>query len=173
MDKGGKLYCEIARKAARRLGSPGQLDFRAEDQDDYHSELWLRGCRADEKARVCQKPERHARLSASLAIWNGARTIQRDRSRALNRVPISGVDPDRLPVSVDLDSRIDACRLVQALRVYLSPEDWVLVEALAEAEGGVLRACRALGWEGSKSEFVRAVLALRARAGAIVARVVA
>lgn len=173
MDKGGKL-CEVARKVAKRLGSPGQLDSRAEDQDDYHSRLWLLGCEVSEKARVLQKKsDRHARLAAFLAIWRGSHTIVRDRSRALNRAPISGSDPDRLSVSVDLDSRIDACRLVQALRVYLSPEDWVLVEALAEAEGGVLRAARMLGWEGSKTEFVRAVLALRARAGAIVARVTA
>jgi len=162
MEKGVKLYCEIARKAARRLGPVGQLDPRAEDQDDYHSELWLRGIEAERKARLRQKIDTHAQRSAARAIWNRAYTIRRDRTRAMSRLPVSGMDVDRVPVAVDLEDQIDCKRAVARIQEYLSPESWVLVEALVDAQGGLAEAARLLGWERSKSEFVREVLALRA-----------
>lgn len=165
--RGGQLYDEVARKAARRLGPPGQIDARAEDQDDYHSKLWVHGLEAAQAANRKRKPGGYAKK----AVWNYARNIHRDRARVAAKMPFASLaDVDQVPIPCQLDDRIDARRMLLVLQAALSDEDWVLIGALVDCDGHLLKACRQLGWSKSKSEFIRVVLSLRARAREIVRR---
>ena len=163
---GGKLYCDIARRAARKLNSSGFLDSRGEDQDDYHTQLWCVGVRAEWQAKVKRKNEKHIVNSVKKAIYNRMRSIARDRNieqKYLRKVP---VDPDFLKWESNLDRVLDARKKIGFLQKELPEDDWPLIDVLQESEGRVLQAHRLHG-EISKSEFLRRVASLRLRVKAV------
>jgi hypothetical protein len=77
------------------------------------------------------------------------------------------VDVDHIPRQRDLDSQIDARRILDVLRDCLPPEDWELVKHLADTDGCVAKAYRDHGAK-SRSQFMRSVLAMRERAREII-----
>ena len=138
----------VITKIARRLSpQSGTVDSLANDRDDYVSELTGVFFRAKDKFQIrCpDAAEDEPGAYAYKSLWNHAAEVQRMRSRRLG-TSLWEYDPDTEAHPLDLEEQAQQREALGLVQRCVSPRQWELLRAYAEAGGSVAETHRGYDW---------------------------
>lgn len=136
----------VERIARKLCPDTTTIDALANDRADYVSELTSVFFKAKDRFQIrCSDSEDEAGAYAFKSLWNHAAEVQRARSRRLSAVSW-GWDPDTEVHPIDMEIQAQHREALAYVRGKLSPSQWELLAAYAEAGGSVAETHRGRDW---------------------------
>jgi outer membrane biosynthesis protein TonB len=133
-------------RAARKLCPEGStIDALAKDRDDYVSELTSVFFKARDKFQIRCPDAADDGAYAYKSLWNHVAEVRRLRSRRLGPA-LHDWDPDEDADIGDLEEQTHHRELLSLVKRRVSPRQWELLQAYAEAGGSIAETHRGADW---------------------------